>query len=68
METVRVVNSVVRSVDDFNLLRMHKKWSGKLSDHLKEKFSRLKLEYTRSRIDHNYLRNEDGFNTLKVNI
>ncbi|MBN2613640.1 MAG: hypothetical protein JXB00_18935 [Bacteroidales bacterium] len=68
METGKVFNSVVRSVGDFNLLNMHKKWAGNVSGQIKEKFNRLKLEYTRSRTDHNFLRVEDGFNTLKVNI
>ena len=68
METRKIINDVIRSVGDFNLLRMDKQWSGKLSSALKTKFNRLKLEYTRSRTDQQCLRSDDNFNTLRSSI
>jgi hypothetical protein len=65
METNNTINDIIRSVGDFNLLRMDKQWSGKLSSALKTKFNRLKLEYTRSRTDQWCLRSDDDFNTLR---
>jgi hypothetical protein len=66
METRKIINDVIRSVGDFNLLRMDKQWSGTITSALKAKFNRLKLEYKRSRTDQQCLRSDDNFNTLRT--
>lgn len=68
MKKDKFINNVIRSVGDFNLLRMDKQWSGRLRGTLRSKFNRLKLEYTRSRTDQQSLRSDDDFNTLKTSI
>lgn len=68
METRKIINSVIRSVGDFNLLNMNTRWSGNFSDQIRSKFNRLKLEYIRSRTDQQSLRTDDSFNTLKISI
>ena len=68
MATTKMINSIIRSVGDFNLLGMNKRWSGQVTDQIKSKFNRLKLEYARSRTDQQMRNKEDGFNTLRVSI
>ncbi len=68
METRKIINSVIRSVSDFNLLDMNKKWSAKVPGRIATKFNRLKMEYMRSRTDQKSIKTESGFNRLKISI
>ena len=43
--------SIIRSVNDFNLLRRDIRWSGIISKIDQAKYYKLKLEYDRSRTD-----------------
>ncbi len=43
--------SIIRSVNDFNLLRKDIIWSGRISRMDQAKYYKLKLEYDRSRRD-----------------
>ena len=43
--------SIIRSVNDFNLLRKDIRWSGIISKIEQAKYYKLKLEYDRSRTE-----------------
>jgi len=59
-------NSVIRLVNDFDLIRREKTWSGRVSDTIRTKFNLLKMEYNRFISDQHKSFSEDGYNTLKI--
>ncbi len=66
MEIRNRINQIIRSVNDFNLLRRQKQWSGREKDRERFRFDRLKMEYIHSRIDQGESFSEDSFNNLKI--
>ena len=66
MEMKNLSNRFIRSRVDFDLIRRDKIWSGKVTDMIRMKYNRLKMDYIRSRTDQDNHFPEDQYNSLKI--